>query len=275
MAHTHGNRFGYPQRRNDDADRGLTAAGRGRCRAGRTCRAERSSRSTRHTHGTSIVMLDCEWPIMRAGRATMGVERCDRDRQEEPDEAREVHPQPLRNQEQYEAGEHRDPDLTQIVFRTWSGGRASNSSRGPGSSPPAGRLNGLAALHMWIRTGSRSRRKRLADTVALLFDPDPASKSSISARLIGYSTTVATVRDDPGAAAGRGLWPMRRRCRCCTSAGRCCRLAIRWLVRRGSHGASADQVLTDARLADQSVGEEVSVLTEHFFDGELEVSHVA
>lgn len=72
------------------------------------------------------------------------------------------------------------------------------------------------AEHMW--TGHQitveQANQALADVDALLFDPDPASRSGTSARLIGYSSSAVAVlvvilvhrEDRPGAWWGANGW---------------------------------------------------------------------
>ncbi len=51
------------------------------------------------------------------------------------------------------------------------------------------------ADHMWIghQVSVQEATEALADADALLFDPDPKSKSDISARVLGYSSTASAV----------------------------------------------------------------------------------
>ncbi len=73
------------------------------------------------------------------------------------------------------------------------------------------------AEHMWDRhrVSVREATEAANDPDALLFDPDPKSRSGSSARLLGYSSTARTVlvlilvdRDDrPGSWWGAAGWP--------------------------------------------------------------------
>jgi uncharacterized DUF497 family protein len=72
------------------------------------------------------------------------------------------------------------------------------------------------AEHMWEehQVSVDEANEALADADALLYDPDPKSKSGISARVLGYSRSAAGVlvvilvrRDDkPGAWWGANGW---------------------------------------------------------------------
>jgi len=69
---------------------------------------------------------------------------------------------------------------------------------------------------MWTRhhVTAQEASEALADAEALMFDPDPKSTSGVSARVIGYSPTAATVlvvilvrrEDKPGSWWGANGW---------------------------------------------------------------------
>lgn len=72
------------------------------------------------------------------------------------------------------------------------------------------------AEHMWLEHQLRpsAANEALADEEALLFDPDPKSRSGVSVRVLGFSPSVGAVlvvilvrRDDrPGAWWGANGW---------------------------------------------------------------------